>query len=48
MNSFADWPFMSGKLLKKGRKRRNWNERWFVQVTMLSCRNRCIHYAELS
>ena len=30
LSAYADWPFMTGWMLKKGRKRTNWKQRWFV------------------
>jgi len=30
LSAHADWPFMTGWMLKKGRKRTNWKQRWFV------------------
>jgi class 3 adenylate cyclase len=30
MSAYNDWPFMTGWMLKKGRKRTNWKQRWFV------------------
>ena len=30
--AYNTWPFMTGWMAKKGRKRQNWNQRWFVLV----------------